>query len=213
VHARGNALVLEASVPGPALLGALNAIAPDIWFTRAAQVPEEFRVRSARERWYRYFETGPVGRRRDWVAAAARFRGPIDVRSFSRGLPPTVPCVRDVAPIRLRFHDDMLLLDVRGRSFVWGMVRKIVAALRAHAAGTLSLEAIDAAVSGERRLSLPLAEPDRLVLWEVRHTVRWTARSGAATRGRAHRFSAETDRARVRVRVMEALDPMPGGRP
>ncbi|HTT26719.1 MAG TPA: hypothetical protein VMH90_07160 [Thermoplasmata archaeon] len=205
VHARANALVLDAAVPGHALLGALNGIAPDLWFDRAAQVPTDFRVRSARRRMYRYFEPDPVGRRRDWAAAAALFHGSIDVRSFGRGLPMDRPCLRDLEAIRLHWEAGFLVLDVRGRSFVWGMVRKIVGALRAHAAGTLPLPEIQAALQGELRLSLPMAEPESLVLWEVQHGIRWTVPYTGRPRARMRRCTAEVRAARARVRVLEAL--------
>lgn len=207
VHARANALTLEAQVPGVALLGALNGIAPDIWFLRAVRVPAEFRVRSAEGRWYRYFEPEPVGRLRDWSEAAALFRGSVDVRSFGRGLPVGRPCLRDLDSVRVRRKDGLLILDVRGRSFVWGMVRKIVAALRSHAEGKLSLGEIERALRGEDRLTLPMAEPDGLVLWEVLHRVRWSVRSDGRTRPRMRRFEAEARAARVRARVIDALAP------
>jgi tRNA pseudouridine38-40 synthase len=209
VHARANVLTLEVDLPGPKLLRALNSVAPDLWFTHAAPVAREFRVRSAQRRWYRYLEPDPIGRRADWYAAARPFRGPVDVRSFARGLPPGVPCVRDLEPIRLHFSRGMLVLDIRGRSFVWGMVRKIVAALRAHAAGTLSVDAIGAAVRGERRLTLSYAEPERLILWEVRHGIRWTVRADQGTRSQALRFVRETQAVRVRTELLGSLAPWP----
>ncbi|MCI4366878.1 MAG: hypothetical protein L3K08_03915, partial [Thermoplasmata archaeon] len=107
----------------------------------------------------------------------------------------------------------VLVLDIRGRSFVWGMVRKIVSALRAHATGGISLSEIESAIRGEERLSLPLAEPDRLVLWEVRHGVRWTDRALGGNRRQDRRFLAETEHARIRRKVLMAIAPWPKERP
>ena len=65
------------------------------------------------------------------------------------------------------------MIEVRAPSFVWGMVRKIVAAFREVEAGRISLERLDAALEGRVRLTLPMAEPERLVLWEVEYAEPW----------------------------------------
>jgi tRNA U38,U39,U40 pseudouridine synthase TruA len=85
------------------------------------------------------------------------------------------------------------------------MVRKVVAAMRAHAEGDLSLSDLEAAIRGERRLPLPLAEPERLVLWEVRHGVRWTVRGPPRTRAQRKRSHSEDEALRARREVMRAL--------
>jgi len=68
------------------------------------------------------------------------------------------------------------MIEVRAPSFVWGMVRKIVGALREVDRAHLSLAQLAAAIRGEERLMLPLAEPDGLVLWSVEYPhLRWEA--------------------------------------
>ena len=213
VHARANALALSTSVPGPALLRALNGIAPEIWFERAAPVPEGFRVRSARLRWYRYFEPSKDQDLPKWRAAADCFQGPIDARSFSRGLPKETPAVRPVEAVSVTRVGGWLRIDVRAPSFVWGMVRKMVSAMRGVAAGTIPLDDLRAAVAGRSLLSLPLAEPERLVLWEVVHGVPWTERAEIPTRRQGVHFADERNRAAVRARVLAVLDPTRGRRP
>jgi tRNA pseudouridine38-40 synthase len=206
VHARGNALTVSSELSGASLLRALNVVAPDIFFTHARSVPDSFRPRGATSRWYRYFE--PSGGR-----SLARYRegarllvGPIDARSFGRGFPAGTPTPRTIDRIEVRAQGDLFEIDVRARSFVWGMVRKIVAALRGFDAGEISREELGAGAAGDRRLALPMAEPDGLVLWEVEYPAPWEI---AASRRspRQQRFLAETrQRHRVRDAVLEALE-------
>jgi tRNA pseudouridine38-40 synthase len=177
VSARGNALSLTSDLGGGALLRALNGIVPELFFSAVARVEEGFRVRSASQRIYRYYEPRVVGDRSLWAASARRIRGSIDVRSFGRAIPPDRPCWRDVDAVLLRRHRGGLMVEVRARSFVWGMVRKIVGALREAAVGRLSLSRLEAAVAGRERLTLPLAEPEGLVLWDVQYpSIRWETR-------------------------------------
>jgi tRNA pseudouridine38-40 synthase len=174
VSARGNALALTSSLPPSALLRALNGISPEIWFTHLAEVPDGFRPRAASQRWYRYWERPAQQVPPAWAAASRAFSGRIDVRSFGRDVPAARPTHRDVDSVEPTVDDGWLVLDVRARSFVWGMVRKIVAALREVEAGALTVAELREAIAGERRLTLPLAEPDRLVLWETSYPIEWT---------------------------------------
>jgi tRNA pseudouridine38-40 synthase len=176
VSARANALVLSSELSAPSLLRRLNSIAPGLFFTACTEVPAEFRVRGARRRVYRYFEFGGEGRSARAEAALPLFRGRIDVRSFGRGLDAGRPCWRDLESVTREPHDQGSVLDVRAPSFVWGEVRKIVGALREVEAGRLSLTRLEAALQGRLRLTLPMAEPQGLVLWEVELPVVWETR-------------------------------------
>ena len=176
VSARANALAVSTDRPGPVLLRCLNGIAPDIFFTAAAPVPESFRVRGAVRRVYRYFEPGTSGTAKRWRELSRLFAGPVDVRSFGRGLRHETPLVRTVEAVEVREIPGGLVVEIRAPSFVWGMVRKIVGALRECASGRLSEPRLRAALEGRERLTLPLAEPERLILWEVEYPIPWTVR-------------------------------------
>jgi tRNA pseudouridine38-40 synthase len=198
VSARGNALVLQSSLPGPALLRALNGISSEIFFTRARRVPEGFTPRAATERWYRYFERDPGADVDRWRRSAALFTGRLDVRSLGRGLPGDQPTWRDVTSLTVRRSGRGITLDIRAPSFVWGMVRKIVAGLRALDRGEVSAEEVRSALSGGRRLALPMAEPEPLILWNVAYPGRWEHAWTGPNRRQAefaeetrHRLSAE----------------------
>ena len=176
VSAVGNALGLHSPLAAPALLRSLNGIAPDIFFTAASEVPETFRVRGATRRTYRYFEPANGRDFSAWRDTAPRFSGPIDVRSFGRALPATEPVWRTVESVTVTLRPGGAIVEVQAPSFVWGMVRKIIAALREVEEGRLSVDRLEAALHGRARLTLPMAEPERLVLWEVEYPVPWQYR-------------------------------------
>jgi tRNA pseudouridine38-40 synthase len=216
VSARANALTLHAELGAAPLLRALNGIAPEVFFSRAAEVPETFRVRSAEYREYRYFLDPGEPHLERWTRGARPLIGhPIDVRSLGRGLPAGSPTWRTIDAIALeqRSGGPGPYLRVRARSFVWGMVRKIVSAVRLRARGELSEPELRAALAGETRLTLPLAEPGPLVLWEVHHEVAWTPAAGPRTRHQTRYWQMEQERASLRLRMLGAMAPGPLGSP
>jgi tRNA pseudouridine38-40 synthase len=174
VSARGNALGITSSLPPESLLRALNGIAPEIFFTALAPLSESIRVRRPIRRTYRYFQESRSAHRERWEEGAKLFEGEIDVRSFGRAIPSEAPRWRTIEGVRVTSRDDRIVVEIQAPSFVWGMVRKIVAALREVDAGRLSLAQLATAVRGETRLTFPLAEPEALVLWEVEYPLRWS---------------------------------------
>jgi len=190
VSARANALTVSTRLSAPQLLHRLNAISPELFFTAASSVPPGFRVRAAKRRVYRYFEVGAGPASGAWEKACRLFRGPVDVRSFGRGLSVVAPVWRSVDSVTTEPRGDGRVLEVRAPSFVWGMVRKIVGALREVELGRLTLQDLESALQGHRRLTLPLAEPEGLVLWEVEYpSVRWESRWPGPTRHQAAYFA------------------------
>ncbi len=207
VHARANVLAISSERAGGPLLGALNSIAPDLWFDAAAHVPDGFRVRSARRRVYRYYEPREVARLAAYRRAARWFRGPVDARSFGRELPADRARPWEIGSVEVRRSAEFVLVEVAARSFAYGMVRKIVAALREYSEGRLTAAELQGAIRGERRLTLPLAEPDRLVLWRVELGVAWTHRSDRWGRSQRERGSSERRRAAVRAAILASIGP------
>ncbi len=179
-------MTLTSELHGAPLLRALNGISPEVFFSAAASVPAAFRVRSAARRIYRYYEPRVDGDRALWVESARLFHGPVDVRSFGRDIPAGSPCWRDVEEVRVGPRGGGLVVEVRAPSFVWGMVRKIVGGMREVAGGRIPLSRLEAAVLGRERLTLPLAEPEGLVLWDVEYpSIRWRARWSGPNRHQA----------------------------
>jgi tRNA pseudouridine38-40 synthase len=205
VSARANALVVESPLAGPALLRTLNGIDPDLFFTAAAAVPDEFRVRRAVRRTYRYFEASPArdpARRRE---AAALFAGEVDVRSLGRAIPTAAPAWRRVESVTLREVPGGSVIEVRAPSFVWGMVRRVVAALREVDDGHLSIARLRSALDGTVRLTLPLAEPEPLVLWEVEYGLEWDVLWRGPNRGQGAAVRQRAAGLWSRARVLDAL--------
>jgi tRNA pseudouridine38-40 synthase len=205
VSARGNALVLTSLLPGPALLRALNGVAQEIVFTDARVVDESFRPRAAVSRTYRYLESAPRGPLEAYRAAAAAVVGDIDVRSFGRGLPSGRPMIRTVQRFDVAEDGHGFVLEVSAPSFVWGMVRKLVGAIRQVAAEELDLATLRAAVAGRRRLTLPLSEPEPLLLWDVSYGVPWTVHATGLSKRQTAYFRAERRAAHVRHRMLGRL--------
>jgi len=176
VSAVGNALTLTSALRPTVLLRALNGTTPDLAFTAAAAVSEAFRVRAALRRTYRYFESDTDRDFRKWSSVGRRFSGRVDVRSFGRAIPSEAPVWRTVESVTVTPQPGGAVVEVRAPSFVWGMVRKIIGALREVDAGRISEDRLVAAIEGRVRLTLPMAEPERLVLWDVEFPVTWEYR-------------------------------------
>ena len=207
VHARANALAVTTTLPGPALLRALNGISPEIFFSAARSVPDGFSVRTARSRWYRYYEPAAGHDLARWKAAAALFHGYFDVRSFGRDVPSEAPVWRKIDRVTVAAGLGVVRVDLRAPSFEWREVRKIVAALRAFDRGKVTLTELHDAVDGRRRLTLPVAEPEGLVLWEVRYDEPWKVRIHPADGPYPRAALAARESARVRASVLAGLWP------
>jgi len=205
VSARSNALSLRSQLPALSVLRRLNGISPELFFTAITPIPPEFRIRGALRRVYRYFEPGPIVDPVRWTAAAASFHGSVDARSFGRGLPVGTPHWRTVESVEVTPWEAGLMVEVRAPSFVWGMVRKIVGALREHDRGRLPIEDLRAAVQGRKRCTLPMAEPEGLVLWDVEYRIRWELEWSGPNRHQLAFAAAANNALRVRSAVLGAI--------
>ena len=209
VSAVGNALTLSSRITGRPLLRALNGIAPEIRFTRTREVPEGFNPRHATERRYTYFELeGPV-HRTAWEAGARLFEGRVDTRTFGRGVRTDAPVWREVTSVEVHEEADGLRVEIRGRSFAWGMVRKMISALRRLDRGEIGMEELRLAIDGRRRLTLPLAEPEALVLAEVSYPDRWEVEEIEPARHQKAYIAEELQRGRRRRWVLDRMAGVP----
>lgn len=206
VSARANVLVVESTLEPPALLRALNGIGPELFFTAAVNVPPEFRVRRAVRRTYRYFLRPNQPHLATWRRAARLFQGPVDVRTFGRGIGSESPVFRSVERVRVVPRKDGGWVEVSAPFFVWGMVRKIVGTLGQAGEGRLSLARLESAIRGTERLTVPLAPPEPLVLWDVEYPFRWTFRSSRPSRHQALWWVTERERLSTHSRVLQALE-------
>lgn len=206
VSARANALALRLGLPGPAVLRILSGCAPEIFCTAARPIPEEFRVRAAAWREYRYFIPGTPARAARLRRVAARFPRTVDVRTFGRGFPPDRPTWRTIDRLSVRHDGRGVRIDVRARGFVWGMVRKLVGGLLACEQGQLSITDLLAAARGSQRRTLGMAPAPGLLLWEVHYPGRWTIYPAARPNRSAGEVEALRRRAETRVRLLTTLE-------
>lgn len=205
VSAVGNAVSLRSPLSGPALLRALNGASPRVFFTAAASVPDDFRVRRALSREYRYHYASPPIRP-DRVDEAARLiAGSVDVRSFGRALPASEPVRRTVESVRYEALERGGVLIIKAPSFVWGMVRKIVGALREVDSGRLPISRLSRALRGEERLTLPMAEPEPLVLWDVEYGLPWQYLWNGPNRHQARWWAVARAETETRRYVLDRL--------
>ena len=210
VSARGNALRIASELPGPALLRALNGLSPDIVFSGAHRVANNFVPRHALYRRYRYFEPIAPHDVPLWRSLLPRIARPIDARSFGRGVPQGAPVWREISRAEIAEEGPWMVVELTAPSFVWGMVRKIIAAFRAVEAGDLALRELDAAVTGERPLSLPLAEPEPLVLWEVGYPFTFEITNPRPSLRQQRYWNREIREASLRAVLLERLAPTEG---
>lgn len=167
VHALGNVIAFDTGVAGGAAARALAGLDPRILCRGYAAVPPDFNPRDALGRWYRYFE--PLGDHDVdlWRETSQVFVGDHDFAAFSRPDEGVRSTRRRLSSFSVEVEGNLLHLDLRGSAFLWGQVRKIVAALSLVEQGRLTSMEIQQALAGRRKLSLPLAPPERLVLMDV----------------------------------------------
>lgn len=85
------------------------------------------------------------------------------------------------------------------------MVRKMVGSLRQYDTGHLTGDVLRDAIAGRTRITLPMAEPESLVLWDVDAGLRWTYRPPIPAPRQARYFDASIERARIRGTLLRAL--------
>ncbi len=162
VSAIGNVIAFNSELRPDAVVGAFDDKARDVWAWAYAKVPASFHPRHARERWYRYhlYEDLSVESLRE---AGALFPGGHDFRSFTSDPPAGSFAINRVD---VSAADDAIVIDVRAPSFRRGMVRRIVAAMLAHARGEAQLPEIRAALAGTQ-LDFGTVPPEPLFLMDV----------------------------------------------
>ncbi|MHB1435691.1 MAG: pseudouridine synthase family protein [Thermoplasmata archaeon] len=213
VSARANALALTSDWAAPALLRALNGISPQIYFRAAAEVPEGFRVRHAHRRRYRYYLDGGPDRVERLQPIADLLGDRVDARNFGRGLAGPGPQFRPLTRIRVD-HDGLdTWIEVEAPSFVWGMVRKIVTGIGEVDSGRRSASDLQRAARGEHRLTLALAPPEPLVLWEVEYDRPWTHFATRRTRHQEAHLRAIEREAHLLPALLRAIGPVAGDPP
>ena len=164
VNALGNAITFHSDIPGDILLKALNSVSTSVFYMSYCEVGEDFNVRHASSRSYRYMlpkaglDVGLVER------CAELFVGTHDFIRFCR--PDGKGTVLTINSVTVRESGDVLLIDFNARYFLWNMIRRIVAAMQAVGCGNSTLDDVRRALDGED-MTFGIARPDALTLLDV----------------------------------------------
>lgn len=166
VSALGNVVAFNTERPELTLPRILNHHLRDVWVLGRAVVSLDFNPRYAsRGKTYRYYVVGEI----DVVAlreCASLFVGMHDFSNFARLEKHKNP-VRSIKSIEVLQKGPVTVLEFRGESFLWEMVRRITTALLMCSRGELSTDDVRAMLNREVKKKLPPAPPENLVLWEV----------------------------------------------
>ncbi len=164
VSAVGNVIAFNTDLKKDALVGIFNSYARDVWAWAVASVPDGFNARHAVQRWYRYHLPYDIDVERARTAATL-FKGRHDFKRFARVKTGTV---KTIDSIDLSKIAPFVTLDVKGQSFLWSMVRRIVAAIILYSKGDAERAEIQAALAGEE-IDFGLAPAAPLTLIDVRY--------------------------------------------
>ena len=118
VSALGNVFAYKGRL-GP--LGRLNHMLKGIRVWAYAEVPDSFKPRNARLRWYRYFLVGDFPESE--VRKIKQFEGTHDFSEYTRARRNTV---RTIDSIRIHRFGYGYVLDFKAKSFLWNQIRRMV---------------------------------------------------------------------------------------
>lgn len=123
VSALGNVIGIKSERNLKDIIGILKN-ARNLYFYAYAEVDDSFNPRHANERWYRYmtpYEYQEIEKIRE---KANIFIGEHDFSLFSRRDGRNT--LRRINSIEVKIQNDFLVFDIKGESFLWNMVRRVV---------------------------------------------------------------------------------------
>jgi tRNA pseudouridine38-40 synthase len=210
VSALGNVFIFDSKMKGSDVVKAMNGTYAQegLWFMGWTEVPEDFKPRHAKVRWYRYVLPVQALQRFDLTAmrkAAKLFVGPHDFSSFckdDKSLATPRSTLRSLESVELdtfalalgsaediekgkwtghkALHPgrlDLIVVDIKGQSFLWQMVRRIVSAMVSVAKGKASLEDLKDALDGNPHV-FGVLPSEGLTLMDVQYDVEFTPAEG-----------------------------------
>lgn len=130
VHAREQVVAFDTEKPNLAIPRVINSKLPNsIWAWACAEVPDDFDPRrNALNRKYRYVMSGEQYDISKIRAASKILVGKHDFANFCTSVEGK-STVRNVERVDVRVSGTLTMIDIQANSFLWNMVRKIVAAL------------------------------------------------------------------------------------
>lgn len=167
VNALGNAIIFTTFFEdNRTMLKALNGSSRTVHFISAADVPDDFNIRHADTRLYRY--TMPksgmdVSRMKE---CASLFLGYHDFARFCKydGKPTDMT----LESIVLTETEDTVVAEFESRYFLWNQIRRICAAIMAVGKGRSRMEDVRDALNG-KAINFGVARADALTLVDVRY--------------------------------------------
>ena len=167
VNALGNAIAFRSSMDDLfTLTKALNSVSDGIFYRSYCEIGEDFNIRHASRRIYRYVLDGEgmdLGRAE---ACCRLFEGEHDFLRFCRydGKPTTLTIDR----ISCMPSDGRLVLEFEARYYLWNMIRRISSAVEAVGKGRRSLEDVQDALDG-KDVAFGVGRPEALTLQDVQY--------------------------------------------
>lgn len=166
VHARSQLCAFDTAYPDRAVSAINRKLPGDIWCRGWAEVPAGYNPRyGVSARTYRYFFPDPALDRENMALAAGDLPGRHDFSRFAR--PEGKDPERNILSVGIIPDKDGVILEIRGESFLWNMVRCISHALWQVGDGSASPEIIREALLNPKGPRFPAAPAEGLVLWDV----------------------------------------------
>lgn len=173
VSARENVVCFRSLVPPERLPGAVLGRVPGLWPLAACEVPPGFDPRRAKWREYRYFlpeaELPEDVGAKEFERIMQTFVGRHDFSAFARLEPHRAP-LRTVLEANVwRSSPGMLVVQVKGASFLWQQMRRMLGAALAVSRKEATLDEVRGFLTKQTPGPAPwgLASRRRLVLWQV----------------------------------------------
>lgn len=166
VSALGNVIALNTDFKGN-IVSALNANVYNIYFYGISKVDEDFNPRYAKERWYRYFLFNDGFDVNKMKKASGLFIGVHDFTNFAR-VENRNP-VRKIDSLKIKEKGNFIIIDIMAESFLWNMVRRIVSSLERVGKKEIEMDVIKNALESKERFDLGLANPEGLILMDVKY--------------------------------------------
>lgn len=168
VNALGNAISFNSIFDNnQVLLKALNAIGKDIFFISACDVPDDFNVRYATSRIYRYVLPSE-GMDLDLARECADlFLGEHDFARFCK--PDNKPTTANIQRIDITEDGNTIVLEFEARFFLWNMIRRISAAIDAVSKGVRTFDDVHKALDDLQEINFGVCRPDALTLVDVNY--------------------------------------------
>ena len=168
VNALGNVIVFNTFFDDNAtMLKALNGASRTVHFRGACDVPDDFNVRYADTRVYRYVIPKANMDMNKVRECAAMFLGHHDFARFCKydGKPTDMTLERiDVAET-----DDTIEITFESRYFLWNQIRRICSAVIRVGRGSARIEDVRAALDDLKETNFGVARADALTLMDVRY--------------------------------------------